>query len=229
MPRIRLIAGPNGSGKTTLMRTLVKNGIPVGQYINPDDMAKYIALPKHFSRTADALGDGAAELELPDGFADYFAAVVAQAIATGLREDWLDYGLSLTYESVMSHESHIHFVETATAAGFEPYLYYLCTSDPEINKERVKQRVVYGGHSVPEEKIESRYHRSLSLLSPMARKCKRVYFFDNSGSEQVHFAETTPDGFLDIFEKQFDQVNPTWFVEHLLKKWDKNKVRLASL
>lgn len=56
----------------------------------------------------------------------------------------------------------------------------------------------------------------------------RAYFFDNSSRSYSHFAEVTPDGFLDIFGSRFDEVNPTWFIESVLKKWKKEKVRLAS-
>ena len=150
-------------------------------------------------------------------------------IATGLRTDWLAYQLSLTYESVMSHESHLSFVDKAIEVGFEPYLYYICTSDPDINKARVSQRVESGGHDVPEEKIQSRYINSLGLLHKMSQKCKRVYFFDNSGQEHLHFAEITPDGYLDIFEKQFTKANPVWFIDNLLMKWPREKVRIASI
>lgn len=67
------------------MRTLVKNKVPVGQYINPDDMAKYIALPAQLRKTEEAIDNGALKMEFTDSFADYFSASVAQAIATGLR------------------------------------------------------------------------------------------------------------------------------------------------
>lgn len=229
MPRIRLIAGPNGAGKTTLMKTLVKNQVPVGQYINPDDIARHIDLNASLKRTEDLISDASGASRFAKEFSDYFSVILAQTIATGLRTDWLAYRLSLTYESVMSHESHLAFVDEAIAAGFEPYLYYICTSDPDINKARVEQRVESGGHDVPEDKILSRYERSLHLLHEMSLKCKRVYFFDNSGQQHLHFAEITPDSHLDIFEEEFEKADPTWFVENLLKKWPKEKVRLASV
>ena len=227
MPRLRLIAGPNGSGKTTLIRTLVTNKIPVGQYINPDDIARHISLTESLVKTGKMLKSDQ-EQKFSQDFEVGFAAIVAQTIAQGLRKDWLSYQLSLTYESVMSHKSHLAFVDDAIKAGFTPYLYYICTSDPDLNKARVKQRVSSGGHDVPEDKILSRYHNSLKLLPDMTKKCHRVYFFDNSGSEHLHFAEVTPDGNLDVFEEQFDKASPTWFIENLLLKWEKSKIRLAS-
>ncbi|MCL5427263.1 MAG: zeta toxin family protein [Gammaproteobacteria bacterium] len=228
MPRLRLIAGPNGSGKTTLARYLISQNVPLGQYINPDDIAKYIPFPEVLKKTAEALGVDTPLYDNAESFDATFAALLAQRIAIGLREEWVNAQLSLTYESVLSHQSHLGFVDQANQAGFESYLYYICTSDPLINQERVKQRVIAGGHDVPEDKIISRYENSLSLLYSMSKKCKRVYFFDNSGEEHIHFAEITSDGFLDIYKKEFEQIDASWFVEALLKKWPHNKIRLAS-
>lgn len=228
MPRIRLIAGPNGAGKTTLLRTLVQQKVPVGQYINPDDIARHIDFSEILRRVCNETDDKTEWPSVSRGFSELYAALLAQAVALGLRQDWLGHQLSLTYESVMSHESHLTFVDEAVEAGFEPYLYYICTSSPELHKARVRHRVKLGGHDVPEEKIEARYWRSLEFLEQMSHKCKRVYFFDNSGKEHLHFAEITPDGHLDIFESQFEKAQPSWFVKHLLRNWPREKVRLAS-
>lgn len=229
MPRLRLIAGPNSSGKTTLARYLIQEHVPLGQYINPDDIAKYISLPHILTGTAETLGVAAPHYDKAEQFDAFFAARLAQQIAIGLRSEWVDAQLSLTYESVMSHESHLDFVDYANNAGFESYLYYICTSDSLINQQRVKNRVMAGGHDVPQDKIVSRYNKSLELLYSMAKKCKRAYFFDNSAQEHTHFAEITPDGFLDIYESEFNRIDASWFISSLLEKWPRNKVRLASL
>jgi predicted ABC-type ATPase len=210
------------------MRSLVAHEIPIGQHINPDDIARHIALQEHIQKTARYLSQSAPRCELSREFQATLSALLAQTIAKGLRQEWLGHRLSLTYESVMSHESHLDFIDQAKEAGFKPYLYYICTSNPEIHKARVRERVFSGGHDVPDEKIESRYNKSLALLETMARKCHRAYFFDNSGIEHLHFAEITPDGYLDIFEKEFNKAHPTWFIENLLKKWEKKKARLAT-
>jgi len=229
VPRLRLIAGPNGSGKTTLARYLISQNVPLGQYINPDDIAKHVDLPRMLQATADVLEtDAPSTVSSAERFASTFAAMLAQHIAVGLRGDWIGAQLSLTYESVMSHESHLDFVDRANEAGFDSYLYYICTSDPVINQARVERRVLAGGHDVPADKILSRYEKSLSLLYAMSKKCKRVYFFDNSGNEHIHFAEITPDGYLDIYDKYVSQAESDWFVDAVLKKWDRSKVRLAS-
>ncbi|GGN27390.1 MULTISPECIES: zeta toxin family protein [Marinomonas] len=212
MASLRLIAGPNGSGKTTLTKLLREEyAVPLGQYLNPDDIAKHIS----FSSIDDTLPDNT-----------FLAAKLAQFISVGLRDDWVKDGLSFTYESVMSHESHIQFVEGAKKIGYKSYLYYVCTSEVELNKARVEQRVKEGGHTVPEDKIASRYQRSLENLHEMLTICRRGFLFDNSSTEMTFIAEVTQDGYLDIKAKAFNETQPYWFVEHVVKKWIKEKVRL---
>lgn len=99
--------------------------------------------------------------------------------------------------------------------GYKAYLYYVCTSDVDLNKERVHQRVAKGGHNVPEAKIRSRYERSLTYLKDMLALCHRTYLFDNS-KEMTFIAEVTPDGFLDIVEEAFNRTQPHWFVDSIL-------------
>lgn len=205
MPRLRLIAGPNGSGKTTLTNELRhKYEVPLGQYVNPDEI----------------------ELTLQEYEPDpQKRSKLAQTIATGQRQQWLKSLISHSYESVMSHPSHIEYIKNANQLGFKSYLYYVCIADPAINIDRVDERVKLGGHPVPVEKIKNRYNNSLAQLYEMTRHCHRAYFFDNTDL-LVPFAEVNPNGFLDIKEKEYNQVKPGWFRTHILLKWDKHKIRI---
>lgn len=90
------------------------------------------------------------------------------------------------------------------------------------------QRVEAGGHKVPNNKIKERYTKSLLQVPSILEQCHRAYFFDNSHQKFTHFAEVTPDGYLDIDDNKFKKLNPEWFIEHVLKKWNIDKVRLAS-
>lgn len=66
-------------------------------------------------------------------------------------------------------------------------LYFVSTEDPAINVHRVKKvRVPQNGHDVPEEKIVSRYFRSIELLFDAAQHCYQAYFFDNSMEGKQH-------------------------------------------
>jgi predicted ABC-type ATPase len=84
----------------------------------------------------------------------------------------------------------------------------------DINISRVRYRVSRGGHPVPEDKIVTRYHRSLDLLMQAVQSTHRAYIFDNSTHEHIWLAEITNGRSL---EMKTDQM-PAWFKQSL---WDK--------
>lgn len=241
-PRLRMFAGPNGSGKSTL-----KSYLPVtllGVYLNPDEVEADIRTLGFLDLSAygvkagaedgrayfmgssflkDAGMDGqAGKLRCEDGVIafdkvavnSYFASVAVDFI----RQKLLEQKDSFTLETVMSHESKVRLLAQAQAAGCRTYLYYVATDDPAINVSRVANRVKLGGHAVPEEKIVSRYHRSLDLLIEAIRHTNRAYIFDNSSDnadgKHTWLAEITDGTRLEL---KVDCV-PAWFRHAVLDK-----------
>jgi predicted ABC-type ATPase len=74
----------------------------------------------------------------------------------------------------------VDFLKDAKESGYKNYLYFICTTDPGINIQRIAQRVKLGGHDVPREKVIKRYKESLEILSEIIPLCHRVFLFDNS-------------------------------------------------
>ena len=74
-------------------------------------------------------------------------------------------------------------LEAAQEAGYEICVVFVLTSDAEINVRRVQERAAAGGHDVPEDKIRSRYTKSLQNLSPLVRIADKTRVLDNSGAE----------------------------------------------
>ena len=141
----------------------------------------------------------------------YFASVAADFI----RKKLIEAGQTLTFETVMSSPDKIELLRLAQIRGYRTYLYYVATEDPEINISRVRHRVRMGGHSVPEAKIISRYHRSLDLLMDAVQYTHRAYIFDNSSHERVWLAEITNGK---ILEMKTDRI-PGWFETALWNKF----------
>ena len=108
----------------------------------------------------------------------------ASATVDFLRQKLLERRISFTFETVMSHPSKVDLLRHAQTAGYRTYLYFIATDDPEINISRVRNRVKLGGHDVPEDRIASRYYRSLDLLLDAIRHTNRAYVFDNSSDNR---------------------------------------------
>ncbi len=144
----------------------------------------------------------------------YFASVAVDF----LRQKLLASKISFTFETVMSHASKVELLAQAQRAGYPAYLYFIAMDDSEINVSRVRNRVKLGGHSVPEDRIVSRYHRSLDLLLNAIRHTNRAYVFDNSRDARdaigTWIAEITEGRELEL---KSDQI-PAWFKRSVLDK-----------
>lgn len=244
-PRLRMFAGPNGSGKSTI-KSVIRPEL-LGIYINPDELEKDIArfdflnlrdydvettaeeiLSFFQSSTllarADLL-DEAHALRFNDGRLSFahvgVNAYYASVAADFLRQKLLERGASFTFETVMSSPDKVELLRKAQLRGYRTYLYYVATEDPAINISRVRHRVKMGGHPVPEDKIVSRYYRSLELLSEAIRYTHRTYIFDNSGRERLWIAEVTDGASLEL---KTDSL-PAWFEESV---WSKFQTPSAS-
>lgn len=105
----------------------------------------------------------------------------AQLLATYLRTILLRAKKKFSFETVFSHHGKLDFMIDAVNQGYKVYLYFVSTEDPEINVYRVKEvRVKQHGHDVPEDKIRSRYLRTMDLMYEASQVAYRSYYFDNS-------------------------------------------------
>lgn len=238
VPRLRMFAGPNGSGKSTI-KSVIRPEL-LGVYINPDELQDEIHTRAYLD--LEALGvqttrrevlaffrasrllekanllDEAESLEFGDGklcFHEvavnaYFASVAADFV----RRKLVAVGTSFTFETVMSSPDKVAFLQEAQQRGYRTYLYYVATEDPIINVSRVANRVRLGGHPVPEDKIISRYARSLELLVDAIRSTSRAYLFDNSGRAPIWLAEVEDGTVLEMKSSRM----PDWFKQAV---WDK--------
>lgn len=240
-----MFAGPNGSGKSDLIKELQERGIPLGPFVNADKIAKQLietgfidfqdyelkdigqdtweyallnnqelvslikkmgGLPKRIIIVENTL------VHKPKSLNSYVSALIAGF----LRLMLVDQGISFSYETVMSHSSKVEFLNYAKDNGYTAYLYYIATESPEINIARVQNRVAKGGHDVPEDKIRTRYYRSLDLLLPALEAADCAFLIDNS--KKSNFV---------IFEKEYDGLSypqvkamPYWYTKYVLKKLD---------
>uniref|UniRef100_UPI0040472299 hypothetical protein n=1 Tax=Roseivirga sp. TaxID=1964215 RepID=UPI0040472299 len=151
---------------------------------------------------------------------------LAQITADFLRKKLLQMGRKFSFETVFSHSSKIDIMREASQRGYKVYLYFVSTEDPEINKFRVKEvRVKEGGHDVPEDKIESRYYRSLQLMFDAAQFSYQAYFFDNSRNGEgfrqfAHFKVVKGEKVWDPIDDV--ETLPYWFIKYYLGKVQTN-------
>jgi predicted ABC-type ATPase len=116
------------------------------------------------------------DIKAKSGCSDIAAAQEAEQ----LRELCLENRRDFTFETVLSTDRNMALLRRAKAAGYSIESVFVLTADPEINVRRVKSRVLDGGHDVPEDKIRSRYAKSLANLSELRSLSDVCTVFDNS-------------------------------------------------
>src|SRR5262249_28918598 len=118
-----LLAGPNGAGKSTYAPKLRAD---VEEIVGPDEFAYQIAR-------------GSPER----------AALCAGRLAVRRRNDLLRQRRSFAVETTISGRGHLSLVEQARRAGWSIGIVYIGLGSPELALERVRERVLQGGHDVP--------------------------------------------------------------------------------
>ena len=163
-PVFLVIGGPNGSGKSSAYENArVEFDSRTVWIVNPDLLASRI-------RDVESLPLEAANLE-----------------AVRRIERWLEASIqthsSVGVETVLSTPKYRRLVEMAKRIGFEFWLLYVVLDTPALNVERVRLRVLKGGHAVPEDKIVERFGRSLGQLPWFLGEAERASLYDNSGAQ----------------------------------------------
>jgi len=95
----------------------------------------------------------------------------------------------------------LDILEKAKKEGYFIKGIFVLTVDPYINISRVSSRVAQGGHDVDEEKIISRYHKSLDNIKRLMEICDILHIYDNT-LEPVRIVRKHKDQ-ISIFPNQF--------------------------
>lgn len=132
--------------------TIKKNARTVGKYINADD----IKLTIHCTDKA------------------------AAKTAEKLRETAVQNHDDFTFETVLSTDRNLKLLKKAKDKGYFIRGFFILTKNADINVARVRVRVLDGGHDVPEDKIRSRYIKSLALLPSLIEVCDVLHVYDNT-------------------------------------------------
>jgi predicted ABC-type ATPase len=185
-PYLLVVAGPNGAGKTTFVELYVaQEGLDV---VNADVIASTLS------------GDDPVSLS-------YRAAGQAEERRRALLRE----RRSFCAETVFSDPkgAKLNLLREAKASGYHVDLVFVGIDGPELAVARVMQRVEEGGHDVPDEKIRSRFPRTLDNLRQAISIVDMVYLFDNSRSDSPHtWVATFENGHL---RAQADSI-PAWAV-----------------
>ena len=165
--QLYIIAGCNGAGKTTASFTILPEILGCKEFINADEIAKGLS-----------------------PFQPESVAVQAGRIMLTRMDELLQKGETFAFETTLATKSYKQKIEWAQANGYEVTLLFFWLDSPNMAKKRVAQRVAEGGHSIPSETIERRYHNGIANLFAIYIDMVDIcYIFDNSEGRKELIAQ----------------------------------------
>ena len=165
--KLYIIAGCNGAGKTTASFTILPEVLGCKEFINADEIAKGLS-----------------------PFQPESVAMQAGRIMLARMDELLQKGETFAFETTLATKSYKQKIEWAQANGYEVTLLFFWLRNVTMAKERVAQRVAEGGHSIPSQTIERRYHNGIANLFAIYMDMVDIcYIFDNSEGERTPIAK----------------------------------------
>jgi predicted ABC-type ATPase len=158
-PQLHVSAGVNGAGKTSIIGATIRD--KGGEYYNPDEAAREIMAA---NPTLDQTRANAAAWEQG-------RRLLERAIAEGL---------DFTFETTLGGNTMPRLLAKAARRGTEVRVFYVGLSSADAHVERVRQRVLAGGHDIPEADIRRRYRHSLINLVELLPLLTELKVYDNS-------------------------------------------------
>lgn len=162
-----IIAGCNGAGKTTASFTILPEILNCKEFINADEIAKGLS-----------------------PFQPETVAIESGRIMLSRINELLAQGKSFAFETTLATKSYAGKIKQAQSNGYQVTLLFFWLKSVNLAKARVQERVLEGGHNIPEDVIERRYSLGIQNLfkiySPIV---DNVFIFDNTDGEPELIAE----------------------------------------
>jgi len=165
--KIVIIAGPNGAGKTTFATEFLPHDAACPDFINADLIARGLS-----------------------PFAPEKAALQAGKIMLSEIAGRVSRGESFAFETTLSGRSYVRHIPRWRNAGYYVKLIFLSLPSANLAVERVRARVVQGGHAVAEDVVRRRFDAGLRNFENVYRKLVNSWIlYDNSGHTPTQIAK----------------------------------------
>ena len=158
MANLYVISGCNGAGKTTASYSVLPEMLNCREFVNADEIAKGLS-----------------------PFQPEKAAIDAGRIMLRRIKDLINQNIDFAIETTLAAKTYVQLIQVAQSKGYFVTLIYFWLNSPELAVERVKARVISGGHSIPETIIYRRYRAGIDNLSKLYLPiCDYWLIIDNS-------------------------------------------------
>ena len=184
MAKLYIVAGCNGAGKTTASFTILPEILDCKEFVNADEIARGLS-PFQPEKVSFEAG-----------------RIMLQRIQELLQDQ-----VNFAFETTLSTRTFVNYIEEAKLIGYETTLLFFWLNSEELAVERVKVRVMEGGHNIPTETIVRRYHRGLSNFFELYKsKVDNWMFINNSGSSYQQIAQGSKQSEIIFQQANWDKI-----------------------
>lgn len=165
--KLYIIAGCNGAGKTTASFTILPEILDCREFVNADEIAKGLS-----------------------PFQPEKVSFEAGRIMLNRIQDLLLANVNFAFETTLSAISYKNKIIKAKESGYQTTLLFFWLQSIGIAKERVRTRVLEGGHNIEDVVIERRYIKGIrNLFEIYLPIVDNAFIFDNTKGEHELIAE----------------------------------------
>jgi len=158
MPNLYIIAGCNGAGKTTASYTVLPELLNCKEFVNADEIAKGLS-----------------------PFQPEKVSIEAGRIMLNRIKDLIKKKNDFAFETTLSTVTYQQLIIECQKNDYNVTLVFFWLNSVELALERVNNRVLSGGHNIPQNVIIRRYKSGIeNLLRLYIPICDYWMIFDNS-------------------------------------------------
>ena len=174
-----IISGCNGAGKTTASFTILPEILDCKEFVNADEIAKGLS-----------------------PFQPEKVSIEAGRIMLRRINELLEVNESFAFETTLATKSYQSKIIEAQRNGYSVVLLFFWLEHVDLAIERVKMRVMEGGHHIETPVIKRRYINGIKNLFDLYLPIvDEAMIFDNSAGRPELLAQKTLDSDIDIINK----------------------------
>lgn len=171
-----IIAGCNGAGKTTASFTILPEILNCKEFVNADEIAKGLS-----------------------PFQPEKVSFEAGRIMLNRINELLELNENFAFETTLATKSYKSKVEYAQEKKYTVTLLFFWLQNVDLAIERVKTRVLEGGHNIKTDIIHRRYKNGIkNLFEIYLPIVDEVMIFDNSAGKPELIAEKIVESDINI-------------------------------
>ena len=180
MAHLYIIAGCNGAGKTTASYSVLPDMLNCKEFVNADEIARGLS-----------------------PFQPENVAIDAGRIMLGRIKELINQNTDFAFETTLATKSYAKLIQEAQTKGYFVTLLFFWLNSSNLALKRVSERVLQGGHNIPNDVILRRYNAGIANLSKLyIPVCDYWMIIDNSKSPFKIIAEGNKSENINVINQQ---------------------------